>query len=298
MNLEAQIQEFLDYLQIERNLSPKTITNYSFYLHTLNRWLEQNTQIIKASQLNSQNLKGFRAYLDNLGIKSNTQNYYLIALRSLLRYLTKAGNQVMLPDQIELAKIEAHEIKFMNKSQIKKLLSLPTTSNILGLRNKAIMELLFSTGLRVSELCGLDRNDISFALRQFSVIGKGQKVRIVFLSPSAAIWLKKYLAKRTDTFDALFIRHLKTKRLMPNDRRLTVRSIQTIIENYALKAKIPFKVTPHMFRHSFATDLLNNGADLRSVQEMLGHKNIATTQIYTHVTNEQLKNTYNKFHSR
>ena len=300
-NLQSQITDFCQYLTIEKGLSPKTVANYQKKLSYFLSWLrtgEKNGSLSqKGSPIALQQIKGFRIHLDSLELSKKTQNYYLIALRSFFRWLTKSGESPVMPEQIELSKVPQSEIKFMDSSQVKKLLSLPNTKKILGLRNKALMELLFSTGLRVSELASLNINDISFKLKQFTIIGKGGKARIVFLSDNASKWLRAYLSKRKDTYQALFIRHLENKQAQLPDKRLSVRSIQTIVENYAIKAKIPFKVTPHMFRHAFATDLLNNGADIRSVQELLGHKSISTTQIYTHVTDNHLKEVYKRFHT-
>src|SRR3990167_3517527 len=300
-NLQSQITDFCQYLTIEKGLSPKTVANYRIklrYFLTQLHTLPQNGSLDqKGSKVALSEIKAFRIHLASLQLSKKTQNYYLIALRSFFRWLAKSGESPVIPEQIELSKVPQSEIKFMDEKQVKKLLSLPNTSKILGLRNKAIMELLFSTGLRVSELASLNINDISFKLKQFTIIGKGGKARIVFLSDNASKWLRAYLSKRKDTYQALFIRHLENKQAQLPDKRLSVRSIQTIVENYAIKAKIPFKVTPHMFRHAFATDLLNNGADIRSVQVLLGHKSIATTQIYTHVTDNHLKEIYRKFHT-
>jgi site-specific recombinase XerD len=237
-----------------------------------------------------------------MSLKRVTQNYHLIALRSFLKYCLKRDIAVVAPEKIDLPKAESHSIKFLERDQVDRLLNMPEISRNDGLRDKAILEVLFSTGLRVSELVGLNRDTINFERKEFGVIGKGRRARVVFLSDSAADWLKRYLTAREDDIPALFIRYSGKK---PDDGsgaseslRLSSRSVQRLVEKYVKKARLPVKITPHGLRHSFATDLLSGGADLRAIQEMLGHKNVSTTQIYTHITNPQLKEIHSKFHHK
>ena len=231
-------------------------------------------------------------------LKRRTQNYYLIALRAFLKYLAREGVTVLSPEKIELAKTPDRELDLISAQDLDRLLAAPLGADLATLRDKAILELLFSTGMRVSELCSLSR-DIDLARDEFSVRGKGEKIRVVFLSSSAKDAIKAYLNKRTDVDDALFI-HIgrggeKTLAKKEGSLRLTSRSVERLVKHYAVKAGITKKVTPHVIRHSFATDLLQNGADIRSVQALLGHANIATTQIYTHVTDNQLREVHRSF---
>ncbi|KKP87513.1 MAG: Tyrosine recombinase XerD [Candidatus Nomurabacteria bacterium GW2011_GWA2_35_80] len=228
-------------------------------------------------------------------MKKNTQNYYLIALRVFLKYLMKNEIQTLSPDRIELAKIKERSLDLITVEELNRLLAGPNGSDLKNLRDKAILELFFSTGLRVSELTSLDR-DLNLSKGEFSIRGKGEKVRVVFLSETARKAIKEYLAKRKDMEEAMFIQISTVNK--KNFSRLTPRSIERIVKYYAIKAGISKKVTPHIIRHSFATDLLQNGADIRSVQMMLGHSNISTTQIYTHITDKQLQEVHKKFHSR
>jgi len=232
-------------------------------------------------------------------LKKKTQGYHIIALRALLRWLVKNDQKVLPPEKLDLPKMEDRSIRFLSSQQVRKLLDQPTISKIIGLRDKAIMETLFSTGLRVSELTNLNRDQIDLKARELGVIGKGGRARVVFLSKRAVSWLGRYLAARDDHYRPLFIRYSGKKDITNTDEemRLSPRSVQRAVEKYRKKARIPIEVTPHVLRHSFATDLLFQGADLRSVQELLGHKNIATTQIYTHITNKRLRETHEKFHS-
>ena len=305
-DLPALISEFLEYLEIEKNLSPLTIRDYRHYLSNFVEWSIANSPIAKPSDITVELIRKYRVYLahynspnGNLPLKKVTQNYYVIALRSFLKYLIRKDLSVVSPDKIELPKTESRSLKFLDREQIERLFGQPDVSNERGLRDKAIMETLFSTGLRVSELCKLNRDQINLERREFGVIGKGGRARVVFLSDRACIWLERYLSKRTDQSKALFIRYAGNQEPIENMEklRLTPRSVQRIIEKYVKKARLPIKITVHGLRHSFATDLLLNGADLRSVQEMLGHKNVSTTQIYTHVTNRQLHDVHKAFHS-
>lgn len=305
-DLTAQITDFLEYCEIERNLSPLTIRDYRHYLEFFDDWQKENSLLTKPQDLSVEVVRKFRVYLahflspnGNLPLKKVTQNYYVIALRSLLRYLVKKDLKVVTPDKIELPKVDSRSLLFLDREQLERLLAQPDISSDRGLRDKALMELLFSTGLRVSELCRLNRDQINFARREFGIIGKGQKPRVVFISDRASLWLQKYLQARTDSYNPLFIRYSGSQDISQANEamRLTTRSVQRAVEKYVREARLPVKATPHVLRHSFATDLLINGADLRSVQELLGHKNVATTQIYTHVTNSQLKEVHKAFHS-
>ncbi len=302
--LNKYIEQFLEYLEIEKNASKLTIRNYRFYLLRFSTWVQKNHADLDLRKLNSDIIRKYRKYLSDLTdengltLKRITQSYHIIALRSLLRYLVRNDIETLAPEKIDLPKAESKSLKFLDKDHLRELVNAVDISSEKGLRDRAILELLFSTGLRVSELSKLDRHQINFKSREFGVIGKGGRARIVFLSDSAAFWLTKYFERREDEFAPVFIRY--AKKVDPSNNgekmRLTARSIQRIVEKYVRKSKVPVKATPHTLRHSFATDLLSNGADLRSVQEMLGHKNISTTQIYTHVTNPQLKEVHKKFH--
>ena len=305
-DLASLAQEFLEYLEIERNLSPLTIRDYRHYLDNFLKWQGQNSPITRPEQLSQDVVRKYRVYLahynspnGNLPIKKVTQNYYVIALRSFLKYLIRKDLKVVSPDKIDLPKVESRSLKFLDRDQLERLLAQPNVSGEQGLRNKALMELLFSTGLRVSELCKLNRDQVNLERKEFGVIGKGQRPRVVFISDRAALWLERYLTERTDGSPALFIRYRGNQEPTENSEklRLTPRSVQRMVEKYVRKARLPVKASPHTLRHSFATDLLINGADLRAVQELLGHKNVATTQIYTHVTNSRLRDVHKSFHS-
>lgn len=363
MHLSKLITDFLEYLEIERNVSKLTIRNYGHYLHRFLVYLatnslsppialaqggipsptanlESNDNPIKSipagkapessnsitgptpeeiafqKKLDAVTIKDITAdkiheyrlqlsrYVDEHGIslKRVTQNYHLIALRSFLKYCLKRDIPVLAPEKIDLPKAESRSIKFLEREQVERLLSMPEISTPEGLRDKAILEMLFSTGLRVSECVSLNRDQINLDRKEFGVIGKGRRARVVFLSDAATDWLAKYLANREDTNRPLFIRY-SGKTPDASDKygdclRLTARSVQRLVEKYVRKARLPIKITPHGLRHSFATDLMMGGADLRAVQEMLGHKNVSTTQIYTHITNPQLKEIHEKFHRR
>lgn len=295
-------RQFLEYLEIEKGRSLKTIENYNRYISRYFDFIQAK----KPSEINQDSLRSFRIWLNRLNpkgkknqnLKKNSQNYHLIALRMFLRYLKKIKVDSMSPDEIELAKTSERDLDLINKDELLRLLDSPKGSNQRILRDKAILELLFSTGLRVSELCSLSRDSIDLKKDEFSIRGKGGKVRVVFLSQNAKKAIENYLLKRSDTDDALFIRLEKNKKLLNKDLRLTPRSIERIIKKYAIMAGISKKVTPHIIRHTFATDLLQNGADIRSVQIMLGHSNISTTQIYTHITDKQLRDIHKNFHNK
>lgn len=297
-------RDFLQHLEIERNCSPLTVKNYQHYLFRFANWLfSTKKQDISIEKVNLNLLRQYRLYLSRLKepkpLKRITQSYHIIALRSFLKWLVKNDYQVISPEKIDLPKAVSRSLKFLDTEQIKRLLSQPTLSTPQGLRDKAILETLFSTGLRVSELVALDRDQVNLKRREFGVIGKGGRARVVFLSLRASDWVGRYLKSRKDNWRPLFVRYSgKVQATKQGESmRLTVRTIQRVIKKYTQKAKLPVAATTHTLRHSFATDLLIQGADLRSVQELLGHKNIATTQIYTHVTNMQLKKIHEKFHS-
>jgi site-specific recombinase XerD len=300
MPYEKAVAQFLEYLELEQNRSAKTIQNYNHYLTRLSDFAGD----IKLSDIDVELIRKWRLWLNRLGtntsdeLSKTTQNYHLIALRSFLRFCAKRGLPALAPDKIELARTKRPQVTFLTPEEIERLCAQPTTGTAVGLRDRAIIELLFSSGLRVSELVGLDRDHVNLARREFMVRGKGQKDRPIFISAEAAEWIKLYLAKRQDNSKPLFIRYSGTKQtdLSGDFKRLTARSIQRMIARYAKLAGITKHVSPHTLRHSFATDLLMNGADLRSVQAMLGHSNIATTQIYTHVTDPHLKEVHTKFH--
>ena len=305
-DLPTLVDEFLEYLEVEKNLSPLTIRDYRHYLNNFVSWQKNNSPVSSPKDMTVELVRKYRVYLahfnslnGNLPLKKVTQNYYVIALRSFLKYLIRKDIPVVSPDKIELPKTESRSLKFLDREQLERLLASPDISKEQGMRDKTLMEVLFSTGLRVSELCKLNRDQINLERKEFGVIGKGGRARVVFLSDRATIWLERYLAKRIDQSKALFIRYAGNQEPTENMEklRLTTRSVQRIIEKYVRKARLPVKATPHVLRHSFATDLLMNGADLRSVQELLGHKNVATTQIYTHVTNAQLHDVHKAFHS-
>lgn len=293
--------DFLEYLEIEQNRSQKTISNYDHYLTRLLDFAGE----IKVQEIDSEMIRKWRLWLNRLGtntsdeLQKTTQNYHLIALRSFLKFCAKRDLKAMTADKIELAKTTRKQVSFLTAEEVGRLFQQTNIESQNGLRDRAILELLFCSGLRVSELVGLDKEHINLKRREFMVRGKGQKDRPIFISPDAALWIERYLAKRTDNTKPLFIRYSGTKAvdLSGNFHRLTVRSVQRMVSKYALLAGITKQVTPHTLRHSFATDLLMNGADLRSVQEMLGHSNVATTQIYTHVTNPQLKKIHTQYHS-
>lgn len=302
MMLSKLIIDFLEYLEVEKNASQLTIRNYDHYLQRFLAFAGD----LEPSAINYELVRKYRVFLaryvdekTGLPLKKITQNYFVIALRALLRYLAKQDVETLAAEKVELGDTEPRPIKVLDEEHLERLLSAPNIEKIDGLRDKAILETLFSTGLRVSELAGLDRDHVNIDKGEFGIIGKGRKERIVFLSDSAKEWLGRYLAQRRDTFKPIFIRYSgKEDPSRGGEKmRLTPRSIERTLEKYVKQAHIPIKATPHTLRHSFATDLLINGADIRSVQEMLGHANISTTQIYTHITNRQLKDVHKAFHS-
>jgi site-specific recombinase XerD len=291
-------QRYFEYLEIEKGASKKTLENYKRYLERFLTW----ANIKNPQEIDQELIRQYRLYLNRLNnntLKRVTQNYHLIALRNFLRYLIKQDIKSLSPDKIELAKKTEKEIEILNSQEIERLLKAPLKSkktDLSCLRDKAILEMLFSTGLRVSELCKLDREKINFETCELSIKGKGGKVRVVFLSDNAKAALKTYLNKRKDVDLALFVR---IKKIGGSDNlRLTPRSIQRIVRKWSTAAGITKKITPHTLRHSFATDLLAGGADLRSVQALLGHANVSTTQIYTHITDQNLKKIHEQYHHK
>ncbi|EKD58854.1 MAG: hypothetical protein ACD_56C00038G0004 [uncultured bacterium] len=300
-SLALLLTDFLEYLEIERSRSQKTIENYHHYLKRFLSW----SKITRPDQITNELVHSYRLYLNRLTdgkgetLKKSTQNYHVIAVRSFLRYLSKRDIKSLSCEKIEIGKNPSHEIEFLDGEEIGRLLASADSQDVKSLRDRTILELLFSAGLRVSELVHINRDQINLQRQEFSVRGKGDKIRIVFISDTAKQSIEKYLDKRQDIDPALFIRFSNKKKTEDQEtKRLTARSIQRIVKFYAAKAGIVKDVHPHTLRHSFATDLLSNGADIRSVQTMLGHSSIITTQIYTHVTNEQLKNVHKKFHAK
>lgn len=294
------ISDFIEHIEVERGRSQKTAENYYLYLQRLIEFAGDEP----ISTLNAELVRKWRLWLnryeatDGDTLSTLTQSYHLIALRSFLGYCSKRGITTLTPEKIELPKVRRKQVSFLSNEEVLRLINIVPTKDMKGLRDRAIIELLFSSGLRVSELCNLNRDHINLARGEFSVRGKGQKDRPVFISPEASQWLAEYLRTRTDDFVPLFIRYSGSDSSdgKGDDMRLTPRSIQRIVSKYARAAGITKHVSPHSLRHSFATDLLMNGADLRSVQAMLGHSNIATTQIYTHVTDPHLKEVHERFH--
>ena len=307
MNLELLVTDFLEYLEIQKGCSPLTIQRYRHYLKRFHNWLTESSPAAKPEDINLELVRRYRLYLahlrsrDGLPLERVTQSYHIVALRAFLRYLlVQRDIPTLSPDKIELPKQGSRSPAFLNPEQMERLLSSPQISNIIGLRDRTILETLFSTGLRVSELVRLSRDQVDLERKEFGVKGKGNKLRVVFLSDTAAQWIERYLRARQDHFKPLFIRHSGKvdERNNGEKMRLTARSIQNIVARYAKRAGLPIEATPHTLRHSFATDLLISGADIRSVQEMLGHESIRTTQVYTHVTNRHLKEVHKAFHSR
>lgn len=306
--------EFLEYLEIEKNRSTKTVSNYDFYLR---RFFEQSG-VKRVSDITLPRVKKFRLWLNRLenpkqpgeGLSKRTQNYHMIALRTFLKYLSKMDIAALAPEKIELAKEPDREVEFLEIDELERLLAAPFRDtkgrkieqpSVVQLRDKAILELLFSTGLRVSEAANLRIDGVNLKKDEFTVRGKGSKLRVVFLSDAAKKWIKAYLDKRTDASIFLFISHDRARgkgQRESEDKPLSPRSIERMVQKYAKQAGIAKKVTPHTVRHTYATDLLQNGADIRSVQAMLGHSSITTTQIYTHITDKRLKETHKKYHGK
>jgi len=304
--IKDHFSDFLDWLEVEKGLSPKSQENYARFLKSFFDWLKlEKKESIKPHQITPEHIWKYRLFLSRRYLKKNkkplkksTQNYYLIALRSFLTYFAEKDITSLPPEKVKLAKQKEEKlVNFLNIRQLQKLFSAPNTQTLTGLRDRAILESLFSTGLRVSELVSLNRDQ--FRIKQdtkdleITVIGKGSRVRTVYFSPRAIFWLRKYLKTRTDNNKALFVNYKGKK----TKDRLTSRSIERIVKKYTILAGLPLTTTPHTLRHSFATDLLEKGVDLRTIQEFLGHKNIVTTQVYTHVTRPHLREIHRKFHS-
>ncbi len=301
--IQYLITDFLEYLELEKNASQRTIRNYDHYL----RRFQEFAGDISPKVINLELIRKYRLYLARYNdpetgkpLKRVTQNYFMIALRAFLRYLARLDIATLSAEKVELGEQDPSPLKVLDDNSLERLLKAPQTSEKDGLRDKTILELLFSTGLRVSELASLNRDQINLERREFGVVGKGGKERVVFLSDAAVEWLNRYLVIRKDPYKPLFIRYQGKEDPIDHgeNMRLTSRSIERIVAKYVKIAGLPIKATPHTLRHNFATDLLVNGADIRSVQEMLGHSNISTTQIYTHVTNRQLKEVHRAFHSK
>src|SRR3990167_2330950 len=313
MGIKDAVLRFLEYCELDRNLSLKTVRMYGYYLLFFQSWLLRSRKLTSevfpslrssstsevpkddfdVEKIDDDIIRNFRLYLSHQyrnkfkgELKRQTQNYFLVALRSFFRYLIKQKINTLSPEMIEIGKKRDRNIKFLLPDELERLFKAIETKEILGIRDKAILEVLFSTGLRVSELVALNREQVNIDSGEFGVIGKGGRARVVFLSKRAKEWLNKYLRMRNDPNRALFIRYSgpKSDTLTDENKRLSARSIERLIDKYRKKAGILFRIGPHVLRHSYATDLLEHGADIRSVQEMLGHKNISTTQIYTHVT--------------
>lgn len=305
--LIEHLSDFLDWLEIEKGLSSKSQENYSRFLRKFFIWLKINKlENIKPHQLTPDHIRDYRLFLarqylpkTKQALKKSTQGYYLIALRSLLNYFADRDILSLPAEKIKLARDkDDREVHFLNLEQIRKLFSVVDVSKVQGLRDRAIFESLFSTGMRIAELVALNREQIEIKTGiqelEISIIGKGGRIRPVYFSEQALNWLRKYLETRKDKEKALFINY-RLKKGSP--RRLTARSIEKSIKKYAVLAGIPL-TTPHVMRHSFATDLLSQGVDIRTLQEFLGHKNIAATQIYTHVTSKRLREIHQKFHNK
>ena len=296
MNAEVAKRQFLEYIEIERGRAVKTVENYDHYL---TRYFSQ-MKIQNVSDISEQNIRDFRLWLNRQtgtggdSMKRRTQNYYMIALRAFLKFLRKREVECISPERIELAKLPERELDLITPAELTRLMEAARGPELRDVRDTAILELFFSTGLRVSELCTLN-SDIDLTQDSFSVRGKGDKVRVVFISPTAKTAITAYLKARNDMAEALFV-NVPIGKSIPS--RLTPRSVERIIKRCAIKAGITKKMTPHVLRHVFATDLLNNGADIRSVQQLLGHASINATQIYTHVTDSHLREVHKKFHSK
>lgn len=311
--MKKEINNFLEYLEVDRGLSRATIANYGFYLNRFAGFAKEK-RAVSPADITKDLVHKYRLFLNRMidekgeQLKKNTQNYHLIALRGFLKYLVKNDIKTLEPEKIELAKQEQRQVAFLEGHDLERILAAPfqiKEAEIIQFRDKAILELFFSTGLRVSELTKLKIDDINLGKDhrlggacEFTVRGKGSKLRVVFLSPDAKEWIKKYLEARLDTNPHLFLSHDKAASGRQEQRGLTPRSVQRLISKYARVAGITKKVTPHTLRHSYATDLLINGADIRSVQAMLGHSSITTTQVYTHITDQQLRDVYKAFHAR
>lgn len=288
--LEALTREYLEYLEIERGRARKTQENYGRYLRAFLAVTGAET----VREITAEAVRKFRLALARRGLKRATQGYYVIALRNFLKYLVRRGIKALPPETIELPKVARRDIEVLSYDELERLLAAPRGTDLRALRDRAILETLFSTGLRLSELCVLPRA-LDLTRGEFSVRGKGEKVRVVFLSDRAKKALKEYMEKRSDMEEALFVSLSRAGKVLGP---ITPRAVERLVEFRARQAGIAKRVHPHQIRHSFATDLLINGADLRAVQELLGHANVATTQVYTHLTNKELREVHQSFHGR
>lgn len=310
MDISELVADFLESLEIEKGRSTKTVENYGLYLARFIDLITEDfegQEMIKPSDITPEILRRFRLKLNRFSDNQNkerlsalTQSYHLIALRGFFKYLAKRGIKSLDPSLIDLPRAAKKQVTFLHFDEIERLLAEIPLDTESGLRDRAIIELLFSGGLRVSELCSLNRDSINLERREFMVRGKGRKDRPIFIDKSTAECIEDYLNMRTDTLPALFLNNSANQQIPSTSgdfRRLTPRSIERIVQKYTRLAGITKHVTPHTMRHSFATDLLMNGADIRSVQSLLGHANISTTQIYTHITDPHLKEVHEKFHS-
>jgi len=303
--MDKIINQFLEYLEVEKGLSTNTTDNYKFYLRRFADFAKQ-AGVASPAKISKELVHRYRLWLNRLkkggeGLKKNTQNYHLIALRGFLKYLVKTDVKSLEPEKVELAKQTPRQVDFLKGVDLERILEAPLKidlPDIIRRRDKAILELFFSTGLRVSELCKLKIENINLKKDEFTVRGKGAKLRVVFLSETARRWLGDYLKVRPDLNPYLFVSHDKAASGRDEQIGLSPRSVQRLVEKYAKVAGITKEVTPHTLRHSYATDLLMNGADIRSVQAMLGHSSITTTQVYTHITDQQLRDVHKAFHGR
>jgi len=305
-SLKKLVLDYLEYLEVELGRSQKTIENYSHYLQRFTDFIDKKYNVTSPEDITLDIMHKYRVYLNRFEMsngntfKVSTQNYHIIAVRNFLKYLAKRDISTLSSEKIEVGKMPERQVEFLEPEEVSRLLKAANGPNRAVKRDRALLEFLFSTGLRVSELVSIDREDINLKRQEFSVRGKGDKIRIVFISDTAKSAVVEYLNKRNDIDPALFVRDRTGTNKEADSRglRLTARSVQRIVKKYTTKAGIVKDVHPHTLRHSFATDLLQNGADIRSVQAMLGHANITTTQIYTHVTNQGLKDVHNKFHGK
>ena len=303
-NLTQLKNDFLEYLEIERNRAPKTLNNFNRYLNRFINWLADflKKREVEPKDISEETIRKYRIYLNRTAkegiepLKKITQDYHIIALRGFLKFLGKKNISIPAPDKIELGKTLRKEIEFLEREEMERLLLAPKGEKIESLRDKAILEMLFCSGLRVSELVALNRENFSLQKNEFTVEGKGNKRRVVFMSEPAQKALYQYLKKRRDPDPALFVRHHRTK--SSDNLRLSVRTVQRIVKKYSIRAGITKSIHPHTLRHSFATDLLRNGADIRSVQALLGHSSISTTQIYTHITDKHLREIHKEYHRK
>ncbi len=305
--IPCHLNDFLDYLDIEKGLSNNSQKNYHLFLNKFFNWLERNNKSkLKPHELTYKHIWDYKLYLSrskstvtNKNLKRKTQNYYLIALRALLDFFIDRDIECLPSSKIKLPRVSRDNVpKFLSLEKVEKLLLQPDVDNKIGLRDRAILEVLFSTGMRVAELTSLNRdqfNDLKAGGDlEITIIGKGDRPRTVYFSKRSFDWLKKYLDSRIDLDKALFIRYSGKK---SDSKRLSIRSIEKLVKKYAKLSGLPIITTPHTLRHSYATDLLTQGVDLRTVQEFLGHSNILTTQIYTHITNKRLRDVHKKYHS-